>query len=342
MKVLIIGNRGGTNIGGCLERAAVELRLDVRLVEARLAIDAPVWLRRFNWWFRGKRPTWLDRFSRDVLELCGEWNPHTLIATGIAPLNEHAVREIAVFGIHTVNYLTDDPWNSAHRASWFFDALPHYDVVFSPRHSNLEDLIEMGCPEVQYLPFAYAPELHYPEPPASPEEKAHFSSDVVFVGSGDRDRVPFIFALVQHRFRVGLYGSFWERFQETRSLSRGQADVRTLRKATSGAKVALCLVRRANRDGHVMRSFEIPAIGACMLTEDTEEHRKTFGKEGKAVVYFRTVDEMVEKLRWLLDHDDERRRLAAAAYTCIVNGRNTYKDRLITMLELARSNVSTF
>jgi spore maturation protein CgeB len=105
--------------------------------------------------------------------------------------------------------------------------------------------------------------------------------------------------------------------------------------AISTAKVALCLVRRANRDGHVMRTFEVPAIGACMLTEDTEEHREIFGEEGKAVVYFRPILEMIEKLRWLLDHDDERQRLAEAAYRLIVNGRNTYKDRLLTMLELA-------
>ena len=89
-----------------------------------------------------------------------------------------------------------------------------------------------------------------------------------------------------------------------------------------------------------MRTFEVPAIGACMLTEDTVEHREIFGEEGKAVVYFRTVDEMIEKLGWLLDHEDERRRLAEAAHALITKGRNTYKDRLVSMLELTGSQVS--
>ena len=52
-----------------------------------------------------------------------------------------------------------------------------------------------------------------------------------------------------------------------------------------------------------MRTFEVPAIGACMLTEDTEEHREIFGKEGDAVLYFRTMNEMVSQLRFLLDHE---------------------------------------
>jgi spore maturation protein CgeB len=82
-----------------------------------------------------------------------------------------------------------------------------------------------------------------------------------------------------------------------------------------------------------MRTFEVPAIGACMLTEDTQEHREIFGEEGQAVVYFRSKSEMVEKLRWLLGHDHERERLASAAHELITNGRNTYKDRLLQMLE---------
>jgi spore maturation protein CgeB len=94
-------------------------------------------------------------------------------------------------------------------------------------------------------------------------------------------------------------------------------------------------VRRANRDEHVMRTFELPAMGACMLTEDTTDHREIFGEDGEAVSYFHTPDEMVDKLRWLLTHDDERRRLADAARRVITRGHHTYRDRLEAMLERA-------
>ena len=84
-----------------------------------------------------------------------------------------------------------------------------------------------------------------------------------------------------------------------------------------------------------MRTFEIPAIGACMLTEDTEEHREIFGEDGKAVVYFKSVDQMLEKTKFLLNNESERRRLAREANHLIVSGKHTYKDRLVTMLEMA-------
>lgn len=334
MKVLIIGNRDGTNIAGCFERAAPELRLDVRVVESRLATEAPLWLRRFNWWIRGRRPTWLHRFGRSVVELCRTWRPECVMTMGIAPLAAPVLAELGALGIRRLNYLTDDPWNPAHWAPWFVAALPQYDQVYSTRWANLHDLRRLGCRDVRYLPFAYAPELQYPDPLDSLEEQERFSSDIVFVGSGDRDRLPLILPLFEHGFRVGLYGPFWDRYPQTQGYSRGQADVRTLRKAIAGAKVVLCLVRRANRDGHTMRSFEIPAIGACMLTEDTEEHRELFGEEGRAVVYFSTIPEMITKLRWLLAHPQERQRLADAAHQLVTGGRHTYKDRLSTMLGL--------
>ena len=61
----------------------------------------------------------------------------------------------------------------------------------------------------------------------------------------------------------------------------------TIRAASASAKVCLCLVRRANRDGHTMRSFEAAAIGGCILAEDTADHREIFGPEDYAARYFR-------------------------------------------------------
>jgi spore maturation protein CgeB len=244
------------------------------------------------------------------------------------------LRAIRERGVRTINFLTDDPWNPAHRAPWFLEALPHYDTVFSPRVENLENLREQGCREVRYLPFGFAPRTHHPARVPG-EEEATLASDVIFAGGGDADRVPYIAALRQAGIQVGLYGNYWDRFPETRDLSRGLASPELLRKAIRSARIALCLVRRANRDGHCMRTFEVPAIGgACMIAEDTGEHRAIFGEEGEAVLYFRDPAEMLEKTRRLLGCPAERERLARAAYQLIVQGEHTYRHRLMTMLSI--------
>lgn len=332
-QLLIVGNPNEIHVGAHLLHAAQSLRLPVQLCDVNNAYAAYWLVAKYNWWIYGHRPASLTKFSTQVIEHCEQFRPQWLLSTGICPLAEWALTKIGQLGVRRINFLTDDPWNPVHRASWFMKALPLYDQVFSPRKANLIDLQHLGCREISFLPFAYAPELHYPEIVSEEDEKRHFAADVVFAGGADTDRVDYLVALIRTGFNVALYGGYWNRCAGTKAVWRGHADPPTLRKAINGAKVALCLVRRANRDGHVMRTFEVPAVGTCMLTEDTQEHREIFGEEGQAVVYFRTKSEMVEKLRWLLDHDDERKRLAAAAHVLITNGRNTYKDRLISMLE---------
>jgi spore maturation protein CgeB len=338
-RLLLVGNPEAAHVGAHLYEAAQALDIPVRMCDSRQAFDAPRWLVRLHWNLLGHRPAQLRAFSESVVQACRDFRPTRLLSTGLAPIDKKALQSIRDLGIARLNFLTDDPWNPAHRAAWFLDALPHYDRVFSPRQSNLDALRAHGCGDVSYLPFAYAPSQHFCER-ADPAEEARLASDVIFVGGADRDRLPPIAALIAAGLRVALYGGYWNRYPETREHHRGHADPQTIRQATGATKIALCLVRRANRDGHVMRSFEIPAIGACMLAEDTAEHREILGPDGQAVVYFRSIVEMLDKLCWLLDRPAERQRLAAAALAHIAAGRHTYHDRLAAMLDLHTKDVT--
>ena len=163
-------------------------------------------------------------------------------------------------------------------------------------------------------------------------EIKQFSSDLLFIGGADSDRWDLICPMIRAKINLALYGGYWERFPEAKPYVKGLASPDAMRKAVGGAKVTLCLVRRANRDGHSMRTFELPAMGGCLLTQDTQEHRDIFGPEGNATVYFKNSAEMIEKLRWLLANEPERNRLATAAQKIIVNGKQTYQHRLETIL----------
>jgi spore maturation protein CgeB len=250
----------------------------------------------------------------------------------VAPLSAQALAECHPLVGARINFLTDDPWNQAHQAPWFFEALPHYDWVFSPRTANLEQLRAAGPAHVEYLPFGYARDLHYPEAPSSEEEAERIACDLLFAGGADADRVPWLASLLQRGTNVGLYGDYWHRYRSTAAHARGDAGPRTLRVATGAAKVVLCLVRRANRDGHAMRSFETPAMRGCILAERTPEHVRIYGEDGESVLYFDQPGELADKLHWLLSRPEERKRLAAAVHSRITQGANSYHDRLAAML----------
>jgi spore maturation protein CgeB len=330
-RVTVIGNRGGTNIGGSFERAALMAKSELQVIEAKEAMRAPAWLRRFNWHLRGHRPTWLHQFSSRAVEFCLKHESEAVVVTGIAGLSADALKQLSKAGVRVANYLTDDPWNPAHRAPWFLNALPEYYSVFSPRRANLRDLEDVGCRRASYLPFAYDPDLHFPEAPSN-HERGALATDVLFVGGADKDRIPVCRAIAGSGLSLAIYGDYWDRHPVTQAFYRGYADLAMLRRATASAAVCLCLTRKANRDGHTMRSYEIPAMRGVILAEETDDHREMFGDEGECALFFRDTSEMVDKAKWLLAHRDEARQMAEQAHARIISGKNTYRDRFETIL----------
>ena len=334
--VLVVGNGDPVHVGRHLMVGAQTLGVDAVLCDSRDAFDAPAWRRRFNWWMRGHRPSALDSFSRTVVETVHQRGCRSLLTTGLAPVSSEALERIGQLGVRRLNFLTDDPWAASHRAPWFMKALPRYDRVFTPRTANMSELISLRGPAVSYLPFAYAPDAHFPDASLTADEREQYESDLMFAGGADRDRIAALVPFIEAGFRVRLYGGYWEKDGRTAPAARGFLDLTGLRRAVAAAKVCLCLVRRANRDGHSMRSFELPAMGACMLVEESEDHRQLFGTDGDAVAYFRDAEDGIAQLRLLLADPHRRAAMAARARALIERGGHTYAHRLQAMLGRVR------
>jgi spore maturation protein CgeB len=166
-------------------------------------------------------------------------------------------------------------------------------------------------------------------PSSSSPPRRNEEYDVIFAAAADRDRIPYISGLLKRGYRVGLFGVFWDRFPETRGRAGDWLPPERLRPAVAASRVALCLVRCANRDGHVMRTYELAALRACILAEDTEEQREILGD---TATYFHTPADLPRQLDVLLHDADKRAQNAEAAHRRITGGLNTYADRLRAIL----------
>ena len=332
MRLLIVGGVGGTNVGESFFHAARARGLEARIVDSTAAYRGSRPLRFLAWYLAGHRPAALSAFSRDVEEAAKSHRATIVVTTGLAPVTAATLRDLGKRGIVRVNFLTDDPFNPNHAAPWFEEALPQYDFVFSPRKAGMPEIAKAGCPDVRYLPFGYDERHFFPDPQA-PREMA---SDLFFAGNGDADRARYIAPLLDAGIDVRLYGDYWPRYLGVRGVSHGHAGPDVVRHGLNTTKVGLCLVRRANRDGNSMRTFEVPAAGACPLMEDTQDHREIFGPEGHAVLYFSTPQEAVAKTQALLRDDALQSKLAREAHKLIRAGGHTYGDRLDAMLRAAQ------
>ena len=328
-KLLIVGSSQPGHMGNYLASAARQLGVDCEIIDASGA-EARSWIGRSIYWHLGdKRPARLRQFGTKIVDICAATQRNVVLTTGCRALDAPHIEKLRNSGVRIINYSTDDPWNPAMRASWFLAALPLYDNIFTPRRANLVDFYDCGA-RAHYLPFGYDPEVHRPW---SEDRPAGAPSDVLFVGGCDADRMPLIGALIDSGLKIALFGGYWGRQAKARAHWRGIANQDTIRSASATARVCLCLVRRANRDGHVMRSFEAAAIGGCILAEDTAEHREIFGADDYAARYFRTVAEMVQQAKSLVADADERRRLSVNLRRRLGSCSHTYADRLRAMLQ---------
>lgn len=329
-------NNDEGHVGRHLLNAAKSLKLKASYVDHREAYQAPKWLNRINWWLLGRRPPRLNTHSQKILSQCQLLKPKAMVSTGTAPITKEILEKIGEAGILRANFLTDDPWNSAHHSKWFLKALPQYDIIFTPRKALIKDLKELGCKNIEYLPFAYAPEIHFPQK-LDKKDVNKYECDISFIGGADKDRIPYIRTLIKAGLKVKVYGGYWGRYRATRSVWGGIVLGAELRKAVSRSKINLCLVRKANRDGHVMRTYELAAMKACILAEDTDEHRQIYGRsQDGCVEYFDGIPDMIFKVKNLLNDFKRRETLKKNVYHRIKLGKNSYQDRLIQIVKVIK------
>jgi glycosyltransferase involved in cell wall biosynthesis len=330
-RALLVANGDRSHVGAHLI-AGESPETPVTLIDIRAAWEGPRLWGRILHHFAGKRPARLGAFSARVASLGGDGRFTHLITTGVAPVTARVLAQLRDSGLRTVNFLTDDPWNPVNGAAHFWSALRQYDVVFTPRTANLGDLHKHGCRDVRYLPFAYNPDEHFPEAAVSAEERSTYQCDVAFIGGADAQRVELLRPLLATALSCNLYGGYWERHAATREHARGMVVERNYRLAVSGARVNVCMGRLANRDGHAMRSYELPAMGAALVVEDTSEHRDMFGADEASVLYYRSAESLAAQVVRLCSDEALRARLAQAARQRVATPANTYAARLKTML----------
>jgi glycosyltransferase involved in cell wall biosynthesis len=338
MKILLIGNGLFYHIGAFFRQALEELGYEYYFVDEERFL-APLrhsLIHKIAYRLLGKRPLTYWALNREVLNVAQQFRPQiVLIIKGAYIRPETLIFIKKKINAILVNYATDDPFNPINSTRDLINSIAFYDLYACTKRAIMDDVKRAGCPNVVYVPFGYMPSLHFPEKPKIAEEKIRFSSDVVFIGGCDKDRAVIFEALIHALpdVQLALYGGYWNRFPQFRPYYRGFALGRDFRLALGGAKIALNLVRKANRDGHVMRTFEIPACGAFMLAERTEEHLEFF-EEDKEAVYFSSIDELVDKLRYYLHHDNKRVQIAERGYKRVTLNKHTYKDRLQQILNL--------
>lgn len=288
--------------------------------ETRLPLLGRAWRRVTG------RSIWRSFFNREILRKAAELRPDVALIVKGAGVLPSVLREIKQrWGTKLINFSTDSPFNLATTSSSILRSLPEYDLHATPRTSTIDKLRRSGAKNVIYLPFGYHPTVHFPV-------ASQYRADLTFIGAADHQRVSFLREVVSRLpdLTCHLYGLGWQEDERLSKLYRGFAIGPMFRQVVCGSTINLNLVREPNGDGHTMRTFELPACRGFVLASRTAEHRALIPQLNEAL--FSSAAECVELVRLYLSTPIVREQAKERAHKCVIEGRNTYADRLQTLL----------
>jgi hypothetical protein len=299
---------------------------------ATLGKQSSLW-RRIRWKLR--LPVDSLQENENLVRSVREHRPDIVLVDNSKVITRRTLDSLRALGSKRLVYYTPDDIAARHNLSlplkW---SLPYWDIVCTTKTFNIPELQAMGAKRPLLIGKAFDPMLHHPL--HTVDVGAEFERfDAVFIGTHERERCASINALGESGVSIVVYGGSTGGWH-ARMLHNGI----TLRppvfdldyvKAWHTGKVALCFLRKINRDRITQRTMEIAAIGKPMVAERTDEHDQHF-QDGKEYLGFSSDAELVRQVRGLLDDPERRARLGAAGRHRCINGGYSTIDRARQML----------
>ncbi|MAU10349.1 MAG: hypothetical protein CL607_11045 [Anaerolineaceae bacterium] len=208
------------------------------------------------------------------------------------------------------------------------DAASLYDLVLVNDFYHGIQWLELGAKRAECLPLsAIDPEFHKPQT-LSEDEQKQYACDVTFVGTLlpenlYSERVDALNALTD--FDLGLW-SVHDAPMALKRYLRGSALGLEMFRVLSGSTISLNVHGNFMRYGGNMRLFEAAGVGAFQLTDDRPGVHEWF-RDGEHLVTYSDLDDLRQKVRYYLDHPDERQQIAQAGRQHALK-HHTYEQRL--------------
>jgi spore maturation protein CgeB len=245
-------------------------------------------------------------------------------------ISTRTIERIGAHGIPTLNWFADDHWRyqgfSRHYAralTWSVTTDPDAVSKYTADGLGAKVLLsQWACNRYAYDRVAGA--LGY---------------DVTFVGQPHGNRRDVVRAIAAAGIDVRCFGNGWEggrvgHEEMVRIFSTSRVNLNLANSSTPNPTLRMRLGayargRRpdtARRPSQIKgRTFEVPGSGGFQLT-DRVAHLERYFDIGREIAVFSSTDELIEQLRFWLDHAGERAAVAQAGYRR-VRAEHTYDHR---------------
>ena len=337
--VLIIGHNTGWNLEASYARAFEKLGWKVDFWEPLTALHRVARGSKLGKLFSSyvNVEAWSRKANLELLQMIDVVRPSIVLVIATEGVRAGTLGQLRAQRANAAIYclFPDTPHNLV---SDRIEALPMFDRVMTVSPAWIDAFRRLGAVMVQYLPLAADTDLHQPVSDRNGVSPTH---DVAFVGNWRRDRENFLEQLAD--FDLAIWGShYWKRNTKAESKLRTRWAGRPLfgadfAQACAANRILLNIIDGVGWPGPNMRAFEQPACRGFSLVTRTPAVTDLF-TEGENIECFESVEEARSKIKFYLQNDSVRERIADKAYEFVINGSNTYADRAKQIIKWAEQD----
>jgi spore maturation protein CgeB len=275
----------------------------------------------------------LLRMYADVEAALKERRADAMIVDNCFPYHPDFLRTLPVYKVLRT---TDGPMTAYDRDFAYLHAYDHV-LYHSPAYSRdmgmAEKLRYCGARRADFLPLGLFDAAFDPGTSEETILSGKRDIDVIFIGALHVGKMPFLAKIgksLGRRCRIHGLSTFGKnayynlkygfpgwigpvRFEEYVPLYRR-------------ARIGFNLHNRGEYTVGNFRLFELPGNGVMQIS-DGGTHLGEYFDVGEEIVGYRDVDDLIDKVRYFLDHDAERERIARAGYRRVMRD-HRFRDRM--------------
>ncbi|MFN3531094.1 MAG: glycosyltransferase [Candidatus Brocadia sp.] len=243
----------------------------------------------------------IDLMTQELYELVKKERPTYLFAVLFDfhrdPIHE-VFKQISALGTITIHWFCDDHWRFEKYSSV---VAPHFDYACTTASNALPKYEKLGVShKVIKTQWACNHELYIPY-------DIKKDVDISFVGQPHGNRVEILSKLIENGFKLEVFGFGWK--------NRPRIPFHQMVRLFSRSKINLNLSNSSTLIGQQIkgRNFEIPGTRSFQLTSNAENITGYY-VDGKEIVIFNSIEELIDKAKYYLKNEDERNEIATNGY----------------------------
>ena len=286
----------------------------------------------------------LMRLYRDIELKCAEVAADVLLVDTCPPYHPEFLRKQSIYKVLRI---ADGPLASYDRDFAYLHAYDHV-LYHSPAYSKDLDMPEKlrycGAKRIDLWPLAAFDALCDPSKTEATICARPRDIDVIFIGALYLNKMPLL-AAVKKAFRGGacVYGPGVSKRTSTLIICIDSTGWMrpipfTNMPLYQRAKIGINVHNRGDFTVGGYRLFDLPANGVMQIS-DGGKHLDQFFSLGKEIASYGSAEDLIEKIHYYLEHDDERQAIGLNGFRRVQSS-HRFKQRMHQCGELIRKGLS--